>query len=304
MMFLGSSKDIQENIVRLVAGHDVDEPIAIAVAFWGTGAEALLPADRRFRLICNLSMGGTNPAVIEKLLARPGIEVRHLPDLHAKVVLTASGAVLSSANFSANGLGLEDRSGNGWQEAGISIPATDPEFIKIYAWFDARWRAALAVDGAVLERARKGWLERASLPSIAMPDAPKESPVGDADTPPELQEADLFQPKIKPRNALRMAADWLVDEYKAMLGRTLTNSEHFIPAYAANALWTLAGKRIVTKINGVPEFSRPEQVLRRAEERGRENPDRVRNLIARLARVSTTPPAVRHWAQQWMERNP
>lgn len=302
-MFLGSSRDIQENIVRLMAGHDVDEPIAIAVAFWGEGAEALLPADRRFRLICNLSMGGTNPAVIETLLARPGIEVRHLPDLHAKVVLTASGAVVSSANFSANGLGLEDCSGDGWQEAGIAIPATDPEFVKIYAWFEARWRAASAVDGAVLEQARKGWLERASLPSIAMPDASEASPVADADTPPELQEADLFQQKTKPRNALRMAADWLVAEYKTMRGSELSTSDHFIPAYAAHVLWTLAGNRIATNIPATPEFSRPEQVLRRAEERGKDNPDRVRSLIARLARLQATPPAVRYWAQQWMDQN-
>lgn len=120
---------------------------------------------------------------------------------------------------------------------------------------------------------------------------------------PCLTESDLFQPAIKPRHAPRMAADWLVAEYKTMRGGELAKSDHFIPAYAAHALWTLAGNRIATNIPATPELSRPEQVLRRAEERGKDNSDRVRSLIARLARVSTTPPTVRYWAQQWMERN-
>lgn len=120
---------------------------------------------------------------------------------------------------------------------------------------------------------------------------------------PCLTESHLFQPAIKPRNALRMAADWLVAEYKTMRGGELSTSDHFIPAYAAHVLWTLAGNRIATNIPATREFSRPEQVLRRAEGRGKENPDRVRSLIARLARLPATPPAVRYWAQQWMEQN-
>jgi hypothetical protein len=120
---------------------------------------------------------------------------------------------------------------------------------------------------------------------------------------PLLQEVDLFQPKIKPRNALRMAADWLVTEYKAGRGGELSTSDHFIPAYAAHVLWTLAGNRMATNIPATPEFSRPEQVFRRAEERGQDNPDRVRNLIARIVRSSTAPIAVTYWARQWVERN-
>jgi len=125
----------------------------------------------------------------------------------------------------------------------------------------------------------------------------------DESVKPCLTESDLFQPAIKQRNALRMSADWFVAEYKTMRGGELAKSDHFIPTYAAHALWTLAGNRIATNIPATPEFSRPEQVLRRAEERGKENPDRVRSLIARLARLPTTPPAVRYWAQQWMEQN-
>ncbi len=118
---------------------------------------------------------------------------------------------------------------------------------------------------------------------------------------PLLHESELFQSKIKARNALRMAADWLVAEYKSMRGGELSTSDHFIPAYAAHVIWTLAGNRIATNIPATPAFSRPEQVFRHAEERGQDNPDRVRNLIARLARSASTPEAVRFWAQRFME---
>lgn len=121
---------------------------------------------------------------------------------------------------------------------------------------------------------------------------------------PVLTESDLFQAKIKKPNALRMAADWLVADYSSMRGGELSKSDHFIPAYAAHVLWTLAGNRIATNIPATPEFSRPEQVLLRAEERSQDNPDRVRNLIARIARSRAAPVAVTYWAQQWVERNP
>lgn len=118
---------------------------------------------------------------------------------------------------------------------------------------------------------------------------------------PVLTESDLFQAKIKTANALRMAADWLVADYRSMRGGELSKSDHFIPAYAAHVLWTLAGNRIATNIPATPEFSRPEQVFLRAEERGQDNPDRVRNLIARLARSTVASEEVRYWARRFGE---
>ena len=119
--------------------------------------------------------------------------------------------------------------------------------------------------------------------------------------PPVLLEAELFQPKIKSGHRLRMAATWLVDEYKQMRGGALSNSDHFIPAYAAHVLWTQAGNRIATQIPATPELSRPEQVFRRAEERGQEFPDRVCNLLARVAHSATVPQPARYWAQRFEE---
>jgi hypothetical protein len=118
---------------------------------------------------------------------------------------------------------------------------------------------------------------------------------------PVLMESDLFQAKIKKPNALRMAADWLVADYSSMRGGELSKSDHFIPAYAAHVLWTLAGNRIATNIPATPEFSRPEQVFLRAEERSQDNPGLVRNLIARLANSNGVPDQVRYWAKRFGE---
>lgn len=302
-MFLGHNQQIRDCVTRLIETHDAAEPIAIAVAFWGAGAESLLPADKHFRVICNLAMGGTNPAVIESLMARAGTEVRHLSDLHAKVILASAGALVSSANFSANGLGLEG--GNGWREAGVSIAANDPEFVKVFGWFEQQWRAALPVDAPVLARARTAWSihSAAAVAGELGESAAGLAPIVAEESPAELRESDLFQPATKPRNMLRMAADWLVDEYRVMRGGTLAKSDNFIPAYAAYALWTLAGNRMATNISAMPVFSQPDQVLQRAAERSQDNPDRVRSLISRVARSSVTPVAVRHWARQFVERN-
>ncbi|MBP8232104.1 MAG: phospholipase D family protein [Rhizorhabdus sp.] len=96
-----------------------------AVAYWGAGAE------RRFdpatlhgaKLICNLG-GATDPDTIRKLMAT-GAQVRMDRNLHAKVYISDRGAVISSANQSANGLG----DGNGrqplWREAGVVFPRPD-----------------------------------------------------------------------------------------------------------------------------------------------------------------------------------
>jgi hypothetical protein len=120
---------------------------------------------------------------------------------------------------------------------------------------------------------------------------------------PELHESELFQPAIKPRNKLRMAADWLVGEYRGMRGGPLSATDNYIPAYAAHALWTLAGQKMATNIPSHPVFSRPDQVLQRATELSQDYPDRMRGLIARVAKSSATPASVKYWAMQWVEQN-
>jgi hypothetical protein len=297
-MFLGSSEQIREGIARLIAAHDVTEPIGLAVAFWGAGAEAMLPMDRHFRVICNLSMGGTNPTTIENLMAREGVEVRHLPELHAKVVVAVSGAVVSSANFSANGLGLEG--GAGWQEAGMLIAPDGPEFKKINAWFDARWGVAQPVTETLLSEAARQWHSeehRLTMNSVAALEASR--------LPDELEEEMLFAAgPIKKGHNLREAAGWVAQAYRKMLGRPLKPRDHYIPRYAAYIIWTMAGKSMRTAIKDKPIFSKPADALDKAKGTGKGNPGLTIELVDWIARMDAAPPAARYWAQQWMERNP
>lgn len=302
-MFLRDSNAIRTAIHELVAGHTADEPIGLAVAFWGAGAEGMLPAGGRYQVICNLSMGGTNPKVIAQLMDRSDVEVRHLPDLHAKVVVGAGGAVVSSANFSANGLGMEGATSSGWQEAGVFIPAADAEFTQVYGWFVLRWRAASPVTTEVLELATRQWqawaVDSPKVNEVAAVEKP--TPTATHDSIPELVENELFQAKIKSGNAIRMAATWLVEEYERVLGHSLTTSEHYIPAYTAHVLWTASGKKIATGIKSTPEFWKPEQVVLRAKERSAAFPDRVRNLLNRLAESPRASDSVRYWAGRCVE---
>lgn len=100
-----------------------------AVAFWGAGSETLLTGSDA-RVVCNLKAGGTNPFALRKLQVA---ELLQCDDLHAKVYLGSDHAIVTSANASANGLGLEAGEQAGWQEAGVRVAEIEP----IEAWFDA-----------------------------------------------------------------------------------------------------------------------------------------------------------------------
>lgn len=303
-MFLKDSESIRAAILNLIANHNAEEPIGMAVAFWGEGAEEMLPSGQQFRLICNLTMGGTNPAVIEHLRVRPGIEIRQLPDLHAKVVLTSGGAVVSSANFSSNGLGIEGETCRTWREAGILVSTDSADFVSVVGWFHALWRQAQTVTTLDLAAVLESWQGRTtSVPKVcAEPPVTVEAERQEKDENEErdLTEDDLFESKLKKANSVRMASDWLVEEYRRMRGGRLEKRDHYIPAYAAHMLWTLSGQTMATNIRTTPEFSRPDHVFRRIEDM-REDPDKVRNLIARVARSSSAPTAVRYWAARFGE---
>src|SRR4051812_40767983 len=82
-----------------------EKVVDCAVAFWGAGAELKWGKlqKRKIRIICNLSMGGSNPSVIEKMMEL--YSVRQHDRLHAKVYIGKNEAVITSANASTNGLG-------------------------------------------------------------------------------------------------------------------------------------------------------------------------------------------------------
>ena len=134
---------------------------SMAVAFWGEGADCLFSGwhGKSLRIICNLASGGTNPSVIEKLLKIDNVEVRHLPDLHAKLFLTESQLIVGSANMSANGLGLEQDEMAGWREAGIlSEDAANLQSAK--TWFELQWGDAKPVTPDDMNAAKDAWKKR------------------------------------------------------------------------------------------------------------------------------------------------
>lgn len=134
---------------------------SVAVAFWGAGAERLFAGWRGgpLRIICNLAQGGTNPAAIAQLQQLPGAEVRQLPDLHAKLIVTDRQLVVGSANVSANGLGLEQGEVAGWREAGIV--SRDAEHLRSARdWFASQWDQAGPVTADDLRVAAAAWAQR------------------------------------------------------------------------------------------------------------------------------------------------
>jgi len=78
----------------------------VAVAYLGKDATRLLPLRRGDVLVVDMSLsaikaGQTNPYEIEKYLKR-GVEVHSCPNLHAKVFVFDSKAIIGSANVSRN----------------------------------------------------------------------------------------------------------------------------------------------------------------------------------------------------------
>jgi HKD family nuclease len=87
------------------------------VAFWGQGALKALGLDqaqRKVRILLDLSAGATNPQVVRELLALHPEKVRNIPRLHAKTYIGENEITVGSANASANGLGIEGLAANKW----------------------------------------------------------------------------------------------------------------------------------------------------------------------------------------------
>ena len=139
------------------------EEIRCIVAFWGAGALDLfcdVPEKRRkkTRVVCNLTMGGTNPRVIEEL-RKAEIRVKHNPHLHSKVYWTNKGVVVGSSNASANGLSPEEAEEDGWLEAAFfSSRPSEIETVRRYT--NQIWSTSEEVSTRDLNVAWKKWRSR------------------------------------------------------------------------------------------------------------------------------------------------
>lgn len=153
-----------DNTAKVLAVLNSGEDLCIAVAFWGRGAQDVLPTRKkqRIRILLSLLAGGTDPGVVKRLLERAKanpkrFEVRHCTELHAKVFLAESCAVVSSSNMSTNGLG------DGWSGIGGHIEvgyftknAADLEVAG--DWFERLWVSrAKAIEPEDMALAQRNW---------------------------------------------------------------------------------------------------------------------------------------------------
>ncbi len=142
-----------------------EQVVDCAVAFWGSGADQKWGKLRgqRVRIICNLSMGGSNPSVIEKLMKR--YSVKQHDRLHAKVYIGKTEAVITSANASTNGLGLEGGVAlSGWIECGAVVPS-----MTIRPWFENLWadKSSRKIESHDLAAARQAFRSRKDSRTIS-----------------------------------------------------------------------------------------------------------------------------------------
>src|SRR5260370_12839276 len=141
--------------------------VRCAVAFWGRGAVDLLNTEvEEAQIICNLESGATNPNEIEKLINTGWFEVRQCDTVQAKVYIGDRKAVITSANASANGLGLEAVEQGSWIEAGILVD----DITATRGWFDTLWadkHRVREITDEDLRQARDAWrLRRTGRPSV------------------------------------------------------------------------------------------------------------------------------------------
>ena len=151
--------DQSATYVKLKELVATSKSIKIAVAFWGHPAHheiGLLQRHDEAELICNLKMGGTNPAVIEELIDG-GMNVKQSDHLHGKVYLFDDAAVVGSSNISANGLSLQGSEVAGWREANILV--TEKGVLEdVRAW--VRELPVNSIKSNDLDAAKEAWSRR------------------------------------------------------------------------------------------------------------------------------------------------
>jgi len=135
------------------------EPLDIAVAFFGEKAASLFKTNAQVRIICNLESGACNPNAIVELKKRSNIDIKTCCELHSKVLIQKSKAIIGSANLSANGLSFEDDESKGWIETGILT--TDEKLIKkSQDWFESLWAKADVITDEKIKEAKEKWKKR------------------------------------------------------------------------------------------------------------------------------------------------
>ena len=152
-MFL-SAKSYKEHLAYFLQTPDA---INIAVAFWGKGSDKLFVGNAAtLRIICNLMTGASDPDVIQSLCNKFPDSVRHLSNLHSKIVISEKKMIIGSANFSSSGLTANPDGQEGWEEAGVVVGNKD-QIDVAQSWFEQLWDKASPVLPRDIEIATITW---------------------------------------------------------------------------------------------------------------------------------------------------
>lgn len=127
---LYSSSEIHACIKRLFSNPHANDRRVALVAYVGKHAQSYLAHPEGLEVVCNPSAGGTHPDAVRNLMKHHA-QVRFSDALHMKVYWSRQrGCVVTSANASANALGVA-----GLKEAGVLLPpgAVDIQKLLKYA---------------------------------------------------------------------------------------------------------------------------------------------------------------------------
>jgi hypothetical protein len=303
-MFLESRERILAQIEEIIAAaEDRSDILRGAVAFWGVGSQLLIKDRASYNLVCNLEHPGTNPFVVEKIMAEPNVTFLQHNDLHAKVVIGSAGAVVGSANFSERALGIQMGEVAGWIEAAVLVRPEDAAHAKTGMWFERLWHAARSISQEDIDRAKSNWLARGRDPLGATPELVRYHPSVDPDLKgPALCEEDVFEAEPldeKLRKKTRMASAELLELYQQTCQKGIRRNEAVkVAAHSANLLWVLSGREMGTNIEGIPAFKTPDMVIERSRKLGTFK--MMHTFIQSLANNPQAKPAIRFWAQYYL----
>lgn len=298
-LFLSNTNEISRTIKRLI--HDAEDDYGIAVAFWGKGAETLIPSHGCGRIICNLGHPGTNPHVIEKIRSNANISVRYLDSLHAKVVVSDQGTFVGSSNFSEAALGITTSVGE-WREAGVFLEPSNMAAKKAWTWFEALWEMASPVEDADIAEAAARWENEALSESPyrksgSLTDLKIKDEMGAATTH-RLHELRLFAQRLEcsfEPDAMTMASHSFQALYDELMGIPArrhgepqsTGANRKAAGQAANVLWAQSGAEPLARLRtpkGTVPVSNPKVFLDRSAASG--HSDRVWLFLKKLAEQS------------------
>lgn len=152
-------RQVGKAIREIVAG----DTVRCAVAFWGDGALKALfgtrKSARKARIICDLTMGGTNPEELVLLGAPDDPDLMHVRGLHAKIYLSDRGLVMASANASNRGIGFIEMAT--LTECGTMHGPKTQAFRDAAEWFELLWdKKAQRIGKKALDDARRAWARR------------------------------------------------------------------------------------------------------------------------------------------------